>query len=103
MHQDYEASELNGDPNEELPSYEKVRKIYEIMYDSFHGKSSAKTDRPEKDLNEDTTLEDGMGIMFMGQDEGGSMSMGYDSGHLDDYFYDDSPDGMYHTIILYCI
>ena len=75
MHEDYHASELNGDPNQELPSYEKVRKIYELMYDSFQAASdgSATKGGYEADDLDSVDLE---GSMSMGYDEYGSMSMG---------------------------
>jgi hypothetical protein len=36
MHQDYQDSVLNGDPEKELPSYDEVRRMFEKMYDLFH-------------------------------------------------------------------
>lgn len=96
MHQDYHASELNGNPNEELPSYEEVWKIYELMYDSFLGASNGpgKAGNFENDPVADMVIDDIIGSMSMDYDDEISMSMGFDIyGSMSMQYTSD--DGMY--------
>ena len=49
MKDDYEASDLNGDPEADLPSFEEVKRIFGRMYESFNDTSSTNKTKPSED------------------------------------------------------
>lgn len=49
MKRDYELSDLNGDPEVDLPSFEEVKYIFEQMHDAFNETSNTNKTTPTED------------------------------------------------------